>query len=233
MNPQPRLAVFGGGRMGRQVAERAESAGFHLLGLVTRQSNGGDWTEVRQLGDLAETPDVVIDFSLPGGTAIAADWCAEHRVPLVSGTTGLSEDDEAALERASAHTAVLWSSNFGLGINVLLAWLSQAADWLPGGREAHILDIHHVHKQDAPSGTALSLGEALGGAIEYDSVREGEVIGEHRVRLKWQGESLELVHRAEDRGLFASGALRAARWVLGRPNGRYGNLDWLTGSSAV
>ncbi len=178
----------------------------------------------------------MIDFTLPEGTRIAADWCAENRVALVSGVTGLPADVLDALESAAAHVPVLWSPNLSLGVNLLADLTARAAAVLDRQTPVIVEDIHHQWKKDAPSGTALMLGERIGterggdaGAIEYRSVREGEVIGEHTVTFKLAGEEFDLVHRAHDRSIYASGALDAGAWLIQQPAGLYSAADWLSG----
>jgi 4-hydroxy-tetrahydrodipicolinate reductase len=139
----------------------------------------------------------------------------------VSGTTGLSAAQRGAIEEAAAGIPVLWASNFSLGVAVLHELVERAAKLLPGW-DCDILEVHHVHKQDAPSGTALTLGAAAGegGAqARYASIRAGDVVGEHSVLLTAAGERIELVHRATNRDIFARGALHAARRMAGKPPG--------------
>lgn len=166
-------------------------------------------------GSLAEAPDfdVAIDFSLPGAFDALLANCIVHGSALVSGTTGLSADQVAALGLASERIPVMWAANFSTGIAVLNELVRQAAAALPGW-DADIIEAHHVHKQDAPSGTALQLGRAVelgrGRVPNYASLRAGDIIGEHTVQLTGPGERLELVHRAGNRDIFARGALEAA-----------------------
>jgi 4-hydroxy-tetrahydrodipicolinate reductase len=177
-------------------------------------------------------PAAVVDFSLPGGTCIAAEWCEGQGVPLVSGTTGLGNADRNALDLAATRVPVLHAANFSVGVNIALELVSRAAELL-GGADAEairITEVHHAHKQDAPSGTALALAERLGDLDhEVTSRREGEVVGEHEVRFELPGESLTVAHSARDRAVFAHGALRAARWLAEQPAGRYTAIDWLSG----
>lgn len=182
-----------------------------------------------------EKPDLLIDFTLPEGTRTAASWCAENHVPLVSGVTGLPADVIEALESAASHVPVLWSPNLSLGVNLLADLAARAAAVLDGQTPVVVEDIHHQWKKDAPSGTALMLGERIGterggdaSAIDYRSVREGEVIGEHTVTFKLAGEEFDLVHRAHDRSIYASGALDAGFWLIQQPAGLYSAADWLS-----
>lgn len=191
---------------------------------------------VRELKELPERPDLLIDFTLPEGTHDAAAWCADHSVPLLSGVTGLPRDVYDALRTAGQSVPVFWSPNMSLGVNLLAELVRQAADMLDADTPVTIEDIHHQWKKDAPSGTALMLGEAIAGrrdgsadAVEYRSERRGEVIGEHTVRFQMKGEAFELAHRAEDRSIFASGALDAGIWLIGQLPGFYTARDWLFG----
>jgi 4-hydroxy-tetrahydrodipicolinate reductase len=216
--------------MGRLVAKHAADFGFELAGLVSRHHPGAelDAPWVPGLDALGEKPSVLVDFTLPAGAAAAARWCAEQGVPLVSGTTGLDETQRTALELASHRVPVLHAANFSPGVNLMLALLREAGAWLEDVERITLTDVHHVHKKDAPSGTALAMADALAPhGVDIESRREGEVIGDHRVTIRLPGEVLGLEHHAEDRAIFARGALQAARWLIGRPHGYYGARDAL------
>ena len=181
--------------------------------------------------ELAGVPefDVAIDFSLPDGFDAILDLCRQRGRPLASGTTGLSQAQQAAVDAASARIALVWASNFSLGVAVLHDLVERAARALPGW-DCDIVEAHHARKLDAPSGTALTLGQAAGegGATpRYASIRAGDIVGEHLVQFATAGERLELVHRATDRDIFARGALHAARALIGRAPGRYRVRDLL------
>lgn len=226
--------------MGRLVAGLADESGFELLGVVSRHHPGGAAMDgsgqdgwYPGLEALPTVPDVLIDFMLPAGLAAAARWCADHGVALVSGTTGLEANQSRALDQAAERIPVLHAPNFSPGVNATLALLRAAVRMLPEVSATHITDVHHVHKKDAPSGTALALASALAPhQPEIDSRREGEVVGDHRVLLELPGETLALEHHAIDRAIFARGALLAGRWLAGRPAGRYTALDWIAGEDA-
>jgi 4-hydroxy-tetrahydrodipicolinate reductase len=199
-----------------------------------------DWdTEVpwyEQLEQLPERPALLIDFTLPQGTLTAAAWCRAAGVALLSGVTGLDEAVRGALRDASQQIPVLWSPNLSLGVNLLAELAGRAAAVLDPATPVLIEDIHHQWKKDAPSGTALMLGAVVAAqrdgddsAIEYRSLREGEVIGEHTVTFRMAGEAFELVHRAEDRSIYALGALDAGKWLVAQPPGLYTARDWLAG----
>jgi 4-hydroxy-tetrahydrodipicolinate reductase len=199
-------------------------------------------------GELVAAADVVIDVSSGDALAqmLAACSAALEGRALVIGTTGLDADTERALDALAARAAVLVAPNFSIGVNVLLGLVERAARVLGGDRyDAEIVETHHARKADAPSGTALALGSALAsgrgerldvkrtdgrsgvtgarpaGEIGLHAVRGGGVIGEHRVLFLGESERIELAHAALDRGLFADGAVLAARWIAGRPPGRY------------
>jgi 4-hydroxy-tetrahydrodipicolinate reductase len=192
--------------------------------------------------------DVVIDFSAPQATLALAPFAAAAGSALVSGTTALGDDARAALERAAASVPVLWEPNMSIGIHVLSQLVSRAvsalAEW-----NVEIVETHHAAKVDAPSGTAVRLAEVVRAArtsatrlvhgrqgqpgaradaeIGMHALRGGDVVGDHVVHLMGPGERLELAHHATSREVFAHGALRAARWIAGKPPGSYGLRDVL------
>lgn len=181
--------------------------------------------------ELASAPafDVAIDFSLPDGFERILALCTARGAALVSGTTGLEAGQRQALENASKQVPVLWASNFSLGVAVLNDLVERAAAALSGW-DCDIVESHHVHKLDAPSGTALTLGEhARKGGAEprYASLRAGDIVGEHFVQFTTLGERIELVHRATNRDIFARGALHCATRLAGRPAGAYRVRDLL------
>ncbi len=173
--------------------------------------------------------DVAVDFSLPEAFDAVLALCVERGAGFVSGTTGLSDAQRAALEAASARIPVLWAANFSLGVAVLDELVERAAAALPGW-DCDIVESHHARKLDAPSGTALALGAAAarGGAQpRYASIRAGDIVGEHLVQFTAAGERLELVHRAGNRDIFARGALHAATRLHGRTAGAWRLRDLL------
>jgi len=167
--------------------------------------------------------DVAIDFSLPGAFDRLLALCLARKAACVSGTTGLSGPQREALAQAGTVIPACWASNFSLGVAVLHGLVERAARALPGW-DCDIVEAHHSRKQDAPSGTALTLGAAAadGGAEpRYASLRAGDIVGEHTVQFTGPGERIELVHRAGNRDVFARGALHAAGQLVGRPAGLY------------
>ncbi len=229
-----RLLIHGAsGRMGRALLRLAKAdARFAVVAAVTR--SGGSVDGMRALpSDRIATAvpfDVLVDFSLPAAFDVALELCLQRGVALVSGTTGLSDAQRSALDSATRAIPALWSANFSIGVAVLNDLVRRAATMLPGW-DCDIVESHHVHKRDAPSGTALALGEtvasARGSAPHYASLRAGDIVGEHLVQFTGTGERVELVHRATDRDVFALGALEAAALIAGRGPGRYALGDLL------
>lgn len=194
--------------------------------------------------------DVYIDFSTPDATRAAAELARARPIAAVVGTTGLTADAERALAQLAEVAPIVVAANFSVGVNLLLGLAETAARALPDW-DAEVVETHHHGKRDAPSGTALAIARAMaaGRGADYDavkrhardgdvgarppgeigvqSVRGGDVVGEHVAYLFGPAERLEIAHRATSRSIFAAGALRAAAWVAGRPPGRYTMLDVL------
>jgi len=191
--------------------------------------------------------DVLIDFSAPAVTTALAPIAAVAGIAIVSGTTGLSDAGRLALDHAATRVPVLWEPNMSVGIFVLSTLVAQAVAALPEW-DIEIVEVHHGAKVDAPSGTALRLAEVAQRAragtrlvhgrqgtpgarrseeIGMHALRGGDVLGDHTIHLLGGGERIELTHRATSRDVFAHGALRAARWIQGKPAGRYGLADML------
>lgn len=235
--PDPvRLLVHGAsGRMGRAVLRlAAEAGGLAVVAAVSgsrpaqRVVDGVPQFAASEL-DGVPAFDVAIDFSLPHGFERILRLCTSRGAGLVSGTTGLSDEQQRAIDEASIRVPVLVAANFSLGVAVLSRLVEQAAAALPGW-DCDIVETHHVHKQDAPSGTALALGAAAergGGMPRYASLRAGDIVGEHLVQLTGTGERVELVHRATSRDVFARGALHAASRLRGRQPGVWRLRDLL------
>lgn len=245
-----RTLVHGAGRMARRVV--ACLPGFEhieLVGLVSRSQAEND-PGVRCFSSLEEidiTVDLLIDFTLPRGTRVAAQWCESNNVALLSGTTGLTEKDIKALQDTALKVPVLWAPNLSHGVALMTALVRQTASALGARAEVSISDVHHRHKLDAPSGTALALAQAVmegrqQGSQEvlktekagfgddepvFSSVREGEVVGEHTVRFASADEVIEITHKALDRDVFARGALQAGEWLIMQAPGYYSTRDWL------
>ena len=214
-----------GGRMGREIESVAHEYALEVVGGLGRSSGTlAAWLKQNT------KPEVVIDFSLPDATAEIAMTCAAQGIPLVSGVTGISDLDRLALEKAAQKIPVLYSANMSVGIQML----AKALDALKGadGFDFSIEDVHHRLKKDRPSGTAILLNDELKtrtgrGAEDIVSIRGGGVIGIHRVFALSDSESLTFEHNALNRTVFARGACRAARWVVGRVPGFHGLRDIL------
>jgi len=217
------LLIGAAGRMGKTVRDLAQNdSGIQIAGEC-------------DLGDSIETAmkncDVAIDFSQAESIDEICRAASQHGKSLVIGTTGHSQQQRETIEETAHSVPIVLASNFSVGVNVLF-WLTQkAAELLRSDFNPEIVETHHKMKKDAPSGTAKTLAEILKGVrsseIPIQSIREGEVVGEHTVIFKGPGESLELTHRAADRGIFALGALRAAKWIVGKPPGLYSMQDVL------
>ena len=195
--------------------------------------------------------DGVVDFTGPGPTVMHAGLAAETGTPLITGSTGLDDTQTAALAEAAKQCVIVHAPNMSVGVNLLLAVTKQVAGILGEDFDIEINEIHHRHKVDAPSGTALGLGLAAadGRSVELDQValrgrdgitgarprggigfassRGGDVVGEHSVIFAGEGERIELAHKAASRKIFASGAIRAALWAEGKPAGLYSMFDVL------
>ena len=248
------------GRMGTTLADLiAGDPAFELLGGIGRIPERGC-----DIGcPVVETPetagawlrdaDVVIDFSSPELLHRLLETHGEHMggTALVVGTTGLLPEEQVLLAKTADRQAVLQAANFSVGVNLLVALAEQAARVLGDDYDVEIVEAHHRRKADAPSGTALALGEAVArgravdlaevridgrsgrpgerprGQVGFHAVRGGDIVGEHRVMLIGERERVELGHVAQDRALFAEGALRAAKWIAGKPAGTYTMKDVL------
>ncbi len=232
-----RILIHGAaGRMGqallRLIAERP--AVYQVVAAVTRRPPAQrvvDGVPYFAASELSGTPDfdVAIDFSLPEGFDPVLALCVERERPLVSGTTGISPEQQSALSAAGGRIPLVWATNFSLGVAVLSELVERAAAALPGW-DVDIVESHHVHKKDAPSGTALTLGQAAGSSgapVHYASLRAGDIVGEHTVQFAGLGERIELTHRATHRDIFARGALHVAGKLAGRAPGMYRVRDLL------
>lgn len=231
------IGIYGSaGRMGRAIADLAEAEGVAIAGGV----DAGD-----DPAPLARAADVLVDFSTAAAIEAHLAAAAAAGTPIVIGVTGLSARHHAAIDEAAARIAVLQTGNTSLGVTLLGILVREAAARLGADWDIEIVEMHHRHKVDAPSGTALLLGEAAAagrettlaetrvdgragltgargeGTIGFSSLRGGSVIGDHNVIFAGDGERIELGHRGDDRVIFAKGAIRAARWLAGRPAGRY------------
>ena len=228
---KPRIALIGLGRMGRAVMLLAEEHGWPVVAALNAAAGGP--TRER----LAEA-DVAIDFTTPAAAPGNIIACVRAGVPIVVGTTGW-DAERAHVEREvlAAGGAMFASPNFSLGVAIFMQAAERLARLAGNAKEfeAHITETHHVHKLDAPSGTARELariaGAAFGRAIPVTSVRVGSVPGTHEILFDGAFEQLRLVHEARDRRVFAEGALMAAQWVVGK-RGIFGMRDLIAGGTA-
>lgn len=259
------IAIFGiTGRMGQMLLQAMRSEpGFQLCGAIASAASErlgldaaaeGTATGVRVTSDPAlglRGAAVAVDFSLGDSVAAHARACAAARVPILIGATGFDAASRDDLARAAREIAVLIAPNTSVGVGVVARLVSMAASGLGADYDVEIFEAHHRMKRDAPSGTALALGEEVArargesldevanfnrsgpsaarvpGSIGFCSLRGGDIVGEHTVTFAAAGERVEITHRATDRITFARGALRAAGWLVGRPAGLYGMKDVL------
>jgi 4-hydroxy-tetrahydrodipicolinate reductase len=266
MSDMKLVVVGAGGRMGRALIRAiSETDGVMVSAAIERQASPLIGEDAGLLAGLPASglkvtedalaafasADGVIDFTGPQATCAYAELAAQARIIHVIGTTGLSAEDIAALDAAARHAVLVRSGNMSLGVNLLAALTRKVAATLGEDFDIEIVEMHHRHKVDAPSGTALLLGEAAAagrkvalqdasvrvrdghtgpreaGSIGFATLRGGSVVGEHTVMFAAAGERLELTHKAEDRMIFARGAVRAALWGRGRKPGHYSMADVL------
>ena len=214
------VAVLGSGRMGQQVARVLEdSEDCRVAGIWVRD-------EQESLVNLLKSADVAIDFTLPDASDAIVRSAAVTSTPLVCGVTGLDANALAALSDAAKTIPLLYDRNMSLGIAIMTDLIRRTSAALGSDFSAEILETHHIHKQDAPSGTAIALQNAITKqSVSIESQREGDVIGKHRVRFVSAMETLEFEHDVSDRDVFALGAVSAARWLVHQPIGLYDMTD--------
>ena len=253
-----RIGIIGlAGRMGRLLAEETTAAGHSLFGGTVRGGGALPPEGIPVLPDLEALTagsDAVIDFTIASTVQQHATTLAASSAAWILGTSGLSPEDEAAVAAAATRIPVVYSANFSPGVTLLLELAARMAAALPGDAyDAEIVEMHHRHKVDAPSGTAVALGRAVAsgrgvdlathtesgrdghtgprrpGAIGFAALRGGQVVGEHTLLFAGASEHLALTHRAFDRRVFATGAVRAADWAVGRTPGLYSMRDVMAG----
>jgi 4-hydroxy-tetrahydrodipicolinate reductase len=239
------------GRMGRAIANAAAGAGASIAGGIDRDGDfNGDHAK---LADMAAASDVLVDFTAPAALAAHLAAAVDAGTPIVIGTTGLTPGHHQAIDHAATAIPIIQTANTSLGINLLRALVEQAAHKLGPDWDIEIVEMHHRHKLDSPSGTALLLGASANagrgaasniehnrfdrmreephereeGGIYYASLRGGSVAGDHLVIFAGDGERIELGHRAESRAIFAKGAVEAAIWLHSQKPGRYTMQDVL------
>ena len=262
-----KVGVIGaGGRMGRMLIEAVQdNPQTTLSAAIERQGSslvGADAGEVAAIGRLdvqivddlqavINDIDVLIDFSLPAATEQNMQVCAANNVAMVIGTTGFNEQQEQVLATASEHIAIVYAGNYSTGVNLSLKLLGMAAKAFGPEADVEIIEAHHKHKIDAPSGTAFMMAEAVAeargqnlkdvavygregqtgaretGTIGIHAIRGGEIVGDHTVMFIADGEVVEITHRARARMTFAAGAVRAATWIVQQSAGQYNMQDVL------
>ncbi|MBM3599956.1 MAG: 4-hydroxy-tetrahydrodipicolinate reductase [Alphaproteobacteria bacterium] len=254
------------GRMGQMLTRQVTETKGAKLHAASEQpgspSLGRDAGELAGLGALQvkigadpaalfAAAEAVIDFTAPAATLAHAGLAARHKRVLVIGTTGIDAAGAREIEAAAKSTAIVWAPNMSLGVNLLMALAEQVARALDPDYDIEIVEMHHKHKVDAPSGTALGLGRAAAkgrgvpldqvwvksrdghtgarqrGAIGFATLRGGDVVGDHTVVFAGEGERIELTHKAASRVIYARGAVRAALWAHGKPPGLYSMHDVL------
>ncbi len=263
------LGILGAnGRMGQYLIEATQTSDkASLTAAAVRQSSqalgldAGDVARIGTIGVTCETlktidasgVDVFIDFTLPEALEDNLAWCVENKKAIVIGTTGLSKDQFDLMTKAAESIPVFWAANYSLGINVMLSLVQQAAKAMGDMADIDIIEAHHRHKLDSPSGTAIAIGEAIAQAtdrnldecaiyghqtthesrkkedIGFAVVRGGDIVGEHTALFACDGERLEVTHKASTRMTFATGAVNAAIWLGSQEPGYYGMSD-LVGS---
>jgi 4-hydroxy-tetrahydrodipicolinate reductase len=262
-----KIGVMGaGGRMGRELARVVHASqqcrlagGVETAGSPAIGQDIGVLAGLGELGvkvgadplELVASVDAILDFTVPAATVEFAGLAANARIVHVIGTTGLKEDHEAAIKAAARHATIVKAGNMSLGVNLLVALTRKVAEALDADFDIEVLEMHHKHKVDAPSGTALMLGEAAAqgrkialkdhsvrvrdghtgerrrGDIGFATLRGGNVVGDHTVIFASEGERIELTHKASDRGIFARGAVKAALWGQGKGPGMFSMADVL------
>lgn len=258
-NTEIRIAIVGAaGRMGRQLIQATVQAEGARLGAALVRSGssltGADAGELAGCGALGINVtdnldavvndfDVLIDFTRPEGTLNYLEFCRQHKKAMVIGTTGFDEDGKAAIKAASADIGIVFAANFSVGVNLVLKLLEKAAKVMGDYADIEIIEAHHRHKVDAPSGTALAMGEAIADAMNWNlnehavysregytgereaqtigfaTVRAGDIVGEHTAMFADVGERVEITHKASSRMTFANGAVRAAIWLKAHKTG--------------
>ncbi len=262
-----RIAIPGAaGRMGRTLIDACRRAEGMQLGVATERSGheliGSDAGLVAGVGELGvaigadlesvvDHYDVLIDFTAPAASLQHLDICRRHGKRVVIGTTGFDERQKQQLVEAAEDTGIVFAPNMSVGVNLCLKLLDMAARVLGDEVDIEVIEAHHRHKVDAPSGTALRMGEVLARAlgrdlkdcavygrqgitgarerktIGFETIRAGDIVGEHTVMFAAEGERVEVTHKASSRMTFASGAVRAAGWLMAQPNGLYDMQDVL------
>lgn len=219
-----KIAINGAcGRMGQAVQKAAKEAGIEVAALIDAVESPG------VVHALPGRVDAMVDFSTPEAALDRLGECVKTGTPAVLCTTGFSDDQKARIAEAARKIAVLFSSNMSVGVNLLFKRVPEIAKTLGKDYDVDIVETHHRFKKDAPSGTAKTLAErieaATGRRPTVHSVRSGDVVGEHRILFGALGDSIEIIHRASTREIFAKGSIEAARWIATAKPGLYSMLD--------
>ncbi|WP_026476112.1 4-hydroxy-tetrahydrodipicolinate reductase [Alkaliphilus transvaalensis] len=230
-----KLLIWGiSGRMGQYIKETAEKDA-HWTSIEGMNSS-------RSVEDLIEKPDVVIDFSHPGAIKKVLDYCGENNIPLVIGTTGFTDEETKLIEETSKAIPILQATNMSLGMNIMFSLVEQVARMLKDKVDIEVVEAHHNRKKDAPSGSATTIIESIEkglgsvakhqhgregqcprekGEIGVHAIRGGNIVGLHEAHFINDLETVKIVHEAHDRSVFAQGALEAAKYIIGKENGKY------------
>ncbi len=237
-----RIAIAGcQGRMGKALLQALEKDPQLTLTVATvsPESKNKEITLVHgvktvdSLSTVMAEFDILIDFTRPSATLNHLKQCLPFGKKIVIGTTGLSEEEKKQVQAASTHLGIVLAPNTSVGVNVMTSLLKQAASIIGQEADIQIIEAHHKHKVDAPSGTALQMAKAITETakrdrpIGFSSIRAGDIVGDHTVMFALEGERIEITHRAGDRHIFALGALRAAKWLAEQKNGLYTMQDVL------
>lgn len=265
---QVRVAIAGAsGRMGRQLIQAVEQAEGVILGAALTRCgssligvDAGELAAIGQLGirvsddldSVVNDFDVLIDFTRPEGTLTHIDFCRKHHKSMIIGTTGFDEAGKAEIKAASQEIGIVFAANFSVGVNLVFKLLEQAAKVMGDYTDIEIIEAHHRHKVDAPSGTALAMGEVIADTLGRDlntcavyaregntgerdrqsigfaTLRAGDIVGEHTAMFADIGERVEITHKASSRMTFANGAVRAAAWLNQHKSGLFSMRDVLS-----
>lgn len=262
-----RIAVAGaGGRMGRQLIQAVNNASGVVLGAALERSGsslvGTDAGELAGIGAIGvqvsdnldavkDHFDLLVDFTRPEGSLQYLAFCVANQKKIVIGTTGFDDAGKQAIQQAAEKIGIIFASNYSVGVNLVFKLLEKAAKVMGDYCDIEVIEAHHRHKVDAPSGTALSMGEHIAKTLGRDlkthgvfardgitgerkrdeigfaTIRAGDVVGEHSVWFADEGERVEIAHKASSRMTFANGAVRAAKWLQTKPHGLFDMTDVL------
>lgn len=247
--------------MGRQLIQAVQQSEQGRLGAALERpgssligADAGEMAGVGAIGikigdclaSIKDDFDILVDFTRPEGTLVHLDFCLQHGKGMIIGTTGFDQAQKALIQRAAERIGIVFAANFSIGVNVMLKLLEKTTKIMGGYCDIEIIEAHHRHKVDAPSGTALAMGEVIAAAMDqrldqcavysreghtgerqprtigFASVRAGDIVGEHTAIFADIGERIEISHKASSRMTFANGAIRSAIWLKGRKPGFYG-----------